>query len=944
MAWEKVVDLVVSYGLAGFLFAIAAGRLMAGQIPDAVLFAIAGSATVFLSGFTKAVLDQVQEALKKRIADWIISNLEKLWWALTSQFRRRYYQNLIYAYRDYETQGLKTRGPFTLDLEKVFVPLRVAPESVDHIPSAMMQPETVRESRQIWDFLSAIATQPSFRRMVVIAPPGLGKTTLLEHLTLTYAKNDQRRYRRKAPTLVPVLIYLREVREAIASEQPPDLPDLIQRQDLVYKLNPPPTWFLTKLKQGKCLVMLDGLDEVADTTQRQKVSQWVDQQIKDYPSNVFILTSRPFGYRSAPLAEVGIILEVQPFSLKQMEQFIHNWYLQTEVMSRLGTDDPGVRAIAQRQADDLISRIEHVPSLAAMAVNPLLLTMIATVHRYRGTLPGRRVELYAEICDVLLGPRQEAKGILDNLTASQKKSVLQVLALKAMQRKTREFKTVTACLLIRDQLANIAGRDADPEAFIQQIETVSGLLTQREQDIYEFAHRSFQEYLAAVQLKELKQEMVLLRQIDDTWWDETIRLYAAQGDASDIIWAALQKNNVIALTLAYECLEESLSVQPDVRQSLETALEQGLHSTDPDIFKLAAEVRLSRRLRQLLRIEETVEIDTSYISYAEFRLFLEETYFLEDITSREMPSHYVGMSSSLTSDTAKQPVVGVSAKDAEAFCIWLTQRTSLLGDIFLEGDDLVFVGDARFRLPTLAEVQDYPIVQQTIGCWATGSDGLVLAGIDPNQFKHWQQVLADLIASNMDEVLALVRSHDAALAEEFAQSSEFKTTQTLIRDVALSWDLAIAPPFTLDLAYTSARNNALDLALMCEMAQESKLVRSPLCDLAIDLGREVSRDLTQGDRADSQTHNLTTLRTYLLLFFGVWNLLADAYEKASKNRKTLQTLDQTRKACEDLNRTCKEKRDEVAQLMIFFALISGRRSSQIAAWESIRIVREKISR
>ncbi|MEU7661934.1 hypothetical protein AB0B60_26120, partial [Streptomyces lincolnensis] len=31
--------------------------------------------------------------------------------------------------------------------------------------------------------------------------------------------------------------------------------------------------------------------------------------------------------------------------------------------------------------------------------NPLLLTMIANVHRYRGQLPGSRAELYAEMCD-----------------------------------------------------------------------------------------------------------------------------------------------------------------------------------------------------------------------------------------------------------------------------------------------------------------------------------------------------------------------------------------------------------------------------------------------------------------------------------------------------------------------------------------------------------------
>ena len=93
----------------------------------------------------------------------------------------------------------------------------------------------------------------------------------------------------------------------------------------------------------------------------------------------------------------------------------------------------------KKQADDLIKRIKNSKPLADMAVNPLLLTMIATVHRRGSALPGKRVELYKEICQVLLERRQRAKNIADALTATQKQSVLQVLAFELMQQKTREF-------------------------------------------------------------------------------------------------------------------------------------------------------------------------------------------------------------------------------------------------------------------------------------------------------------------------------------------------------------------------------------------------------------------------------------------------------------------------------------------------------------------------
>jgi predicted NACHT family NTPase len=85
---------------------------------------------------------------------------------------------------------------------------------------------------------------------------------------------------------------------------------------------------------------------------------------------------------------------------------------------------------ARQQADDLLRRIVRTPALLALAVNPLLLTMITTVHRYRSSLPGRRVELYAEICEVFLGKRQQSRGIEIDMTPAQKQSVLQPLAYK----------------------------------------------------------------------------------------------------------------------------------------------------------------------------------------------------------------------------------------------------------------------------------------------------------------------------------------------------------------------------------------------------------------------------------------------------------------------------------------------------------------------------------
>ncbi|MUG91745.1 NACHT domain-containing protein [Scytonema sp. UIC 10036] len=637
----------------------------------------------------------------------------------TSTFKQEYYQNLIYICRDFQTQGLdKDR---ILKLHKVFVPLKIAAKETANIRSAIILEEQIKTSnsshKEIWNFLAAKGKDNKlvYPRMAVLGVPGSGKTTLLRHLTLCLATNEQRKLDPKIPKLIPVLLYLRDVRQEIVKNQPP-LADLItqqvKQQRKIQPLNPPDNWFSEKLGENKCLVMLDGLDEVADETERRLVSTWVDEQMRAYPDTPFILTSRPFGYKTAQLQQEVIVLEVQPFSLKQMEDFIHNWYCETEIMARAGEKDLGVREEAKKNADDLIKRIKDSNSLVSMALNPLLLTMIATVHRRGSALPGKRVELYKEICQVLLERRQRSKNMPDTLTASQKQAVLQVLALGLMQQKTREFKLSEGIERIKHKLAEVAGRGVNPEDFIKKICDFSALLVEKELNIYEFAHLSFQEYLAASQIKELNIEPLLIRNINNSWWSETIRLYSAQTNASNLISQILEMpdSSVEAIALAYDCVKEGLSVDPDVRRKLEDKIEAGLVSDISEIFNLAARVKLSLRLKKLLRINDGVEIDSSLITCAEYQIPIAERWVKiidygenEGILECQVlpPSDWLRLG--LPQRDVRKKIIITQANNAQAFCEWLNDKYSLSG--------------FKYRLPTQSEIQNYPTKEPLDNYW-----------------------------------------------------------------------------------------------------------------------------------------------------------------------------------------------------------------------------------
>lgn len=524
-----------------------------------------------------AVGDHVANALKESV--------DNAWRQLTSDFEDKYLQRLIYICRNYETQGLdKDR---VLKLQQVFVPLKISHKSLAKISPNLIQklPAKLSNQQDIGEFLVWMSKDSTLRRLAILGAPGSGKTTLLRYLTLIYASSQQRKILHpQAPKFIPVLLYLRDVREDIVKNPQLSLAELIgtwvQRLQTIDPLKPPPDWFAHKLKRNECLILLDGLDEIADEQERRQISRWVDQQMQEYPETTFILTSRPLGYKSAKLQQSVTVLEVQSFTLKQVQQFIHSWYLETEIRSQGNKNDLGVREEAKQQADNLIERIRNSPPLAAMAVNPLLLTMIATVHRRGSALPGKRVELYKEICQVLLEKRQRAKRIPDVLTASQKQSVLQRLALALMCHETRSFKFSQVSSLLQKRLAAIASDPLMPNEFLKQIREVSGLLIAKEEGIYEFAHLSFQEYLASVEIKESNQEQRLTNVLRDpnqlSWWAETIRLYTTQGDASAIIRAAIQTSTVDALAVAFDCMEEGKSIDPAVRRDLENLLDAGL--------------------------------------------------------------------------------------------------------------------------------------------------------------------------------------------------------------------------------------------------------------------------------------------------------------------------------------------------------------------------------
>jgi hypothetical protein len=632
---QKLVEALIKFVPSGVFLGGTAHALFQHQWTQAVILALATSMTSLWVKFSGEFMKEAEAESAKLgggFAKWIFALVGKaiaalqtratqLWQEITSDFEGKYFKRLSYICRNYETQGLDRDR--VLKLQQVYVSVCLSQRDLATMsPNLLKQLEAQKpldRDFDIGDILALMARQPDFRRLAILGAPGSGKTTLMRYITLLYATRQQRQLHPKAPDFMPVLLYLREIYPQILQKTPPTLAELltlwVQGLQTDDPLEPPSGWFTKQLRRGRCLILIDGLDEVPDEQDRRRVSHWVDQQMANYMETPVILTSRKAGYESAQLHESVRVLEVQPFTSEQIERFVKNWYLETEVKSQ-GEVDAGVRDEAQQQASHLLQEIARRPALKELASNPLLLTMIATVHRRGNSLPLKRVDLYRMICEVLLEKRARAKAArvssgmataavpaIPALTSSQKQVILQPLALELTTREVLKFTLEDVSTLLQEKLNGLPGRAMSPAAFLKQLRDVDALIAKEQEDLYEFAHRSFQEYLAAVEIKATQREALLLTALQTPenleWWQETILFYAAQADASRLIATILEQPSFETMQLACSLLQEGLTIRPEVQAALLDRLGQVLQPLDRETLQLIVDHRLQPRYYKL---------------------------------------------------------------------------------------------------------------------------------------------------------------------------------------------------------------------------------------------------------------------------------------------------------------------------------------------------------
>ncbi len=447
------------------------------------------------------------------------------------------------------------------ELEAVFVPLQVHdPEAEEkmrrrvdkNLPGLQdlegFKPQTINDILPRYDYI------------LLNGAPGSGKTTLLRHLALAFANGEvKEKLDWQGDPLLPILVplrnfgeFLRNHRKEFPAPAPMSLLTYIQDHFTKNALALTPDFFRQRLENGKCLVLLDALDEEIDVELRILVAQHITSFIDRYRprKNRFVLSSRPKGYDEvAEYLPRPIICTIQPLASDGRAKLVRN-------LCRALERDP---ARAEKDAAELLAEIPRKDRVDELSRNPLFCTTIVLVSKYRGaTLPERRVDIFKEIVDLLLG-----------FWDTSRYDVAEAFQLATDDGTGRAFRDVGEAVEAKHRaLAHLAywmqqqGRAETPEQdALAQLETFfrdregeknvpdkwargflviahqrSGLFIEGAPNLYNFSHSNFREYLAATELvKEPDRAFVqkVLEHIGEAWWEETILLAMALKELGD---------------------------------------------------------------------------------------------------------------------------------------------------------------------------------------------------------------------------------------------------------------------------------------------------------------------------------------------------------------------------------------------------------------------------
>ena len=394
-------------------------------------------------------------------------------------------------------------------------------------------------------------------RVVLLGDPGTGKTTLLRYLALRHAQAtldgssmvSAELGRSRLPLYIRAGDFARS-RHRDAGIRAFIVPFLCEQLECPVELGPLEELVISALRAGRCLVLIDGLDEVTTAQDRASVVASITNFVGAHQprGNRFVCTSRISGYAAAPLPPefaAARLLEMDDAAIKQ---FLGLYVPALERAEAASKSSVIAQRDAARTVEELIVAFAKSPGVRRLAANPLLLTALLLVHRTHGALPVRRVDAYKAVTDALGHTWRVKQGVPEAELPDERRLTLWLTRLADWMHANRPEGSATVRDLLEQwgplwaklqrepwdpsvlDAADPAASDAGLEilAFVDQVERHSGLLVERAPRRWGFPHLTFEEFYAgralAYEGRASDRAAQIRRRLHDARYDEPILL------------------------------------------------------------------------------------------------------------------------------------------------------------------------------------------------------------------------------------------------------------------------------------------------------------------------------------------------------------------------------------------------------------------------------------